>query len=155
MKMKTLFAVVATAILLTGPLFAEDKKKDPLKDIKCPVTGKAVQAASTVAYKGAKVYFCCDNCPKAFQKDTAKFAAKANHQLFATKQATLVRCPILGKKLNGKTVIDIAGTKVSFCCANCRKKVEDAEDQIEVVFNDTQFNKGFKIVTKKRVKGKE
>ena len=29
---------------------------------KCPVTGEAVDPASTAEFKGTKVGFCCDNC---------------------------------------------------------------------------------------------
>jgi YHS domain-containing protein len=43
---------------------------------KCPVSGKPIDPAQTVEYKGAKVYFCCDGCPAAFEKDPSKYTAK-------------------------------------------------------------------------------
>lgn len=43
---------------------------------KCPVSGKAIDASKSVEYKGKKVYFCCGNCPAAFETDPAKFEAK-------------------------------------------------------------------------------
>ena len=43
---------------------------------KCPVSGAKIDATKTVEYKGKKVYFCCENCPKSFEKDPAKFEAK-------------------------------------------------------------------------------
>jgi len=43
---------------------------------KCPVSGKAIDVSKTVDYKGQKVYFCCGNCPAAFEKDPSKFTAK-------------------------------------------------------------------------------
>ena len=84
--MKTRFTLSAIAVLMllgTSSLRAADLSK-----AKCPVSGKAVKEGSFVEYKGKKVYFCCDNCPKAFKKDTEKFAAKADEQLIATGQAT-------------------------------------------------------------------
>lgn len=79
---KSLAALVAVAACLTLSLQAEDKeaKFEP----KCPVSGKKAIEAQAVDYKGGKVYFCCPGCPPAFKKDTAKFAAKANHQLVGT-----------------------------------------------------------------------
>lgn len=129
----------------------EKKAKSKLDGVKCPVSGKAVQEDSTVAYKGAKVYFCCNNCPKAFEANTEKFATKANHQLAATKQARNVKCPLTGKELNKETAVKVAGVKVAFCCGNCKAKVEGAgeADQITLVFSDAAFEKGFKVAKKK------
>ncbi len=153
MKTRLLIATIcAIALSATLSLTAADKEeKDPLAGIKCPVSGKAIKAASFVKHNGGKVYFCCDNCPKAFAKNTAKFTAKANQQLYATKQAKLVKCPIKGKKLNPKTAIDVAGTKVAFCCNGCKGKVSKATgaDQLELVFGAKAFAKGFKVASAK------
>ena len=153
MKAHTLI-VAALMVTLTGAitLAADKDKKDPLAGIKCPVTGKPVKAASAVDYKGAKVYFCCDNCPKAFAANTSKFAAKANHQLVGTSQAKLVKCPLLGKKLNPATKISIAGVNVCFCCNGCKGKAVKAkgDEQITLVFNDKAFAKGFKVSKPKK-----
>lgn len=43
---------------------------------KCPVSGKPIDVTKSTEHEGRKVYFCCDGCPKAFDKDPAKFAAK-------------------------------------------------------------------------------
>ena len=43
---------------------------------KCPVSGKAINVAQSVDYQGKKVYFCCDGCPAAFEKDPSKYTAK-------------------------------------------------------------------------------
>ena len=40
------------------------------------MSDKPIDPKQTVDYKGAKVYFCCPNCPAAFEKDPAKFTAK-------------------------------------------------------------------------------
>jgi len=43
---------------------------------KCPISGKPIDPAQSVEYKGAKVFFCCDGCPEAFEKDPSKYTAK-------------------------------------------------------------------------------
>ncbi len=111
---------------------------------KCPVSGKAVKAASSAEYKGGKVFFCCDNCPNAFAGNTAKFAAKANHQLVVTGQAKQTACPLAGRKVNASTAIDIDGAKVAFCCNNCKGKASGAANKIDLVFGK-KFDKAFKV----------
>ena len=139
-----LIGISAAALLACATAYAADAK---LEGIKCPVSDKAVKAASSVDYKGGKVYFCCDNCPKAFNKDRAKFATKANLQLVATGQAKEAKCPITGKDLNPTTAIEVGGVKVAFCCNNCKGKVSKAEDdeQLNLVFGDEAFKKGFEV----------
>ena len=51
-------------------------KKGFTKQTKCPVSGKPIDPAHSVDYKGKKVYFCCPNCPAAFEKDPEKFVDK-------------------------------------------------------------------------------
>ena len=151
MKTKATFLVLAMATALLLPrLTAQDK--DKLNGAKCPVAGaKAAKEASSAEYRGAKVYFCCDNCPKAFAKDTAKHATKANHQLAQTGQAKQVKCPLTEKDVDKEQTVEIAGVKVSFCCGNCKGKVEKAEGdaKIELAFADKAFDKGFKVEKKK------
>ena len=125
---------------------ASAKKKDPLAGLKCPISGKKVVAASATKYKDGEVYFCCTNCPKAFAKDTAKFAAKANHQLVASGQYKQEKCPVAGKALNPATAIKVGDTEVQFCCNGCKGKAKKASDQVDFVFNDKAFAKGFVAV---------
>lgn len=147
MKTRWLLAAAALAALLSVGSLAEEEK-DKLEGIKCPVSGKPVKEASAVEFKGAKVYFCCDGCPKEFEANTAKYTAKANHQLVATKQFKEVKCPLAGKDLNPDTAIEVAGVKVCFCCNGCKGKATKAEGdaQIDLIFNDKAFEKGFEIV---------
>jgi YHS domain-containing protein len=147
--MKRFIALIATvAFVATASLYGAEKVK--LDGVKCPVSGKAVKAEHAVAYKGGKAYFCCPNCPKAFAGNTAKFAAKANHQLYATGQFTLVACPLTKKTLNTATKVEIGGKAVSFCCNGCKGKVTKAEDKIALVFADAAFAKGFKVAKAKK-----
>lgn len=134
------------ALVLSAALYAEDKK-DPLAAAKCPVSGKDVKADKTVDYKGGKVYFCCENCPKAF--DAAKHGAKANHQLVVTGQAKQEKCPFTGGKLNPETKITVKGAAVCFCCNMCKGKAEKADDQVALIFSDAAFEKGGFKVSKK------
>ncbi len=153
MKARILMLVAAAMAVAVFAVNAEDKEeKDPLKGIKCVVSGKAAKDVdgSSVAYKGGKVFFCCAGCPKAFDKDTQKFAAKANHQLIATGQAKQAKCPITGKDLNPEQKVKVQDVEVTFCCPGCKGKVSKAEgaEQAELVFSDKAFDKGFKIAKK-------
>lgn len=144
------FAIVCAALLAA---VSENQAGDDaqLKNAKCPVSGKAINPDASVAYKGGKVYFCCMNCPKVFEKNTKKFSAKANHQLAVTGQAQEVKCPFTGKKLNPATKINVQGANVCFCCMNCQAKAEKAEgpQQINMIFNDKSFDKGFRVKAQK------
>ena len=136
--------VVASATTLTADV--------DLKDIKCVVAPKAANVSKSADYKEGKVYFCCDGCKGKFAKDSKKFATKANHQLVATKQYEQKACPFSGGDLNKETAIKLAGTKVAFCCNNCKGKAESVKDdakRLELVYNDKAFKKGFAKVEKK------
>ena len=133
--------------IAVGSLLAAEKAD--LSKVTCPVSGKAVNPDATVDYKGGEVYFCCENCPKAFAKDTAKFATKANHQLIMTGQAAQAKCPISGKKTKDTSALDVAGVSVVFCCDSCKGKVDKAEGdaQLDLVFGDKAFGKAFVVAT--------
>ncbi len=146
-------AVALSLVAVYSNVNAEKgEKKDKLAGIKCPVSGKPVVAAQSVDYKGGKVYFCCPGCPGGFKKNTAKFAAKANHQLVATGQAKQVKCPLAGRPINPSKSATVAGVKVNFCCPGCTGKVAKAtgDDQLNLVFSDAAFKKGFKVGAKKK-----
>lgn len=152
MKTKTTLLVLAVAAALVLPrLTAEDKPKDKLNGAKCPVAGtKAAKEDQSAEYRGAKVYFCCGGCPDAFAKDKAKYATKANHQLVQTGQAKQEKCPLSGGDLNKDATVKVAGVTVTFCCNNCKGKVEKAkeDEQLELAFSDKAFDKGFKVEKK-------
>lgn len=151
MKTKTTLLVLALATSLLLPRLIADEK-DKLNGAKCLVAAKnAAKADKSLDYRGAKIYFCCDNCPKAYEKDKAKYATKANHQLALTGQAKQEKCPLSGGDLNKDATADVAGVKVTFCCNNCKGKVEKAEgdDKLALAFEDKAFDKGFKVEKKK------
>lgn len=119
-----------------------------LEGVKCIVAPKDAQAGNSADYKEGKVFFCCGNCAGKFTAEPAKFTEKANAQLVSTKQYEQKACPFSGGDLNPETALTVAGQKVSFCCNNCKAKVEGAEkaEQSKLVFNDKAFDKGFKKV---------
>lgn len=139
------FAAALCLLVVAGFVAAEEAKKF---EQKCVVSGGPAKEDKTVAYKGGKVYFCCENCPKAFEKDVAKFATKANLQLAATGQAKQAKCPLSGGKLNAEKTVKVGGVEVQFCCENCQGKVAKAEGdaQIDLVFSEAAFEKaGFAV----------
>ena len=144
------WVAAASVVLLTASLFAADAIK--LEGVTCVVAGnKPAKAGTEVDYKGGKVFFCCMNCPKAFAKDTAKFAEKANIQLVVTKQAKQVKCPMTGKDVNPEVKVKVAGVDVNFCCEGCQGKVSEAKgaEQVTLIFADKPFDKAFKVGEKK------
>jgi YHS domain-containing protein len=139
--------IVCSAVLAIGlAAYAAEEKAKEFKAT-CPLSGKAALQDKTADYKGGKVYFCCENCPKAFAADTAKYATKANQQLAATGQTTQTKCPLSGGKLNPEAVVEVGGVKVSFCCNDCKGKVAAAKGdaQADLVFSDAAFGKGFEV----------
>ena len=144
MKISITLAIAIAAALLTSTTWADEVD---LTGIKCPVSGKQAVAKGKVDYKGKVVYTCCTNCPKAFAKNPEKFAVKANAQLVATKQAVQVGCPISGKAVDPKWQIELAGTKIGFCCKVCCKKAADAKDDEQLTLVFANFDKAFTTQT--------
>src|SRR5262245_58810655 len=97
MKRIALCVAVLCGFALATAYAAEIK----LDGVKCVVAGtKDAKLDKSAEYKGGKVFFCCDNCPKAFASDKAKFATKANFQLVATGQTKQGACPLSGRELD-------------------------------------------------------
>ena len=151
-------SLLVTALLAVGGLKAA-KEESEKKEFKatCPVSGKPAGESHVVEAKnGDKVYFCCDNCPKAYKANPKKFDTKVNAQLLETGQVVQVACPLTGKPTKEDTAVEIAGSKVAFCCHNCEGKVKKADDEgkVKIVFAKASFDKGFTRQTKCPVSGK-
>ena len=140
-KLLTATGICLLALVTLTVNAAEEKKAEP----KCPVSGKAISKDHAVDYKGAEVYFCCPNCPKAFEKAPEKFAAKANHQLVLTGQAKQVKCPLAGRPAKDDKSVSVEGVTVNVCCGNCLKAATKADDKVALLFSDKAFDKGFKV----------
>lgn len=154
MKIRALMmmAVVGTVALATS--YAADTAS--LDGVKCLINPKAAAKAEQGAdWKDGKVYFCCPNCKGKFEKMTKeekeKMAASSNAQLVATKQYEQKTCPVSGQKLNADIAVDVAGVKVSFCCNNCKGKVEGLKDEEKLteVFGEKPFKNFAKKDSKK------
>ena len=147
MKARSLLVGVASVAILSMSLYAAEKIK--LEGVKCIMNPNGAAkdvAGSSRDHRGGKVFFCCGNCPKAFDKKIdAKdevVDAKGNAQLVATKQAKQAKCVFTGGPL--KTKLTVAGAKVQFCCNNCKGKAEKLEGDAQLValFGDKAFKKG-------------
>lgn len=147
MKARSLFTAVASVAVLAVTLYAAEKID--LKGIKCAnnLKGAAKDVdGSSREHRGGTVYFCCANCPKAFDtKIEAKDEvadAKANSQLIATKQAKQTKCVFTGGPL--KTKLTVAGATAQFCCNNCKGKAEklEGDDQLVALFGAKALQKG-------------
>ena len=146
MKARFLVAAAASVAILSVSLYAAEKID--LKGIKCANNLKGAAKnidGSSREHRGGKVYFCCTNCPKAFDKKIKakdKVAdAKANSQLVATKQAKQAKCPFTGGPL--KTKLTVAGAQIQFCCNNCKGKASklEGDGQLVALFGDKAFKK--------------
>lgn len=151
-------AVAALAMISIGALSAADDKEkaDKKKDAAfCPVggIGHDVDKEVVVKFEGGTINFCCEKCPPAFEKNTAKFAPNARHQLLATGQIVQIACPLTGKKLNPEQKTEVAGVEITFCCPNCKGRVAKAEKpeaKIAIVFaKSVKGSKSFKKAEKK------
>ncbi len=122
----------------------------------CPVSGRPAieKAVLELPKDGGKVYFCCENCPKAFKNDPEKFALKVSRQLLETGQVVQVACPLSGQPVNEETLQEVGHAKAGFCCENCLAKYTAASDdeKLEIMFADLE--KGFTRQTKCPVSGK-
>ncbi len=142
LKLRVLTFAIAAA-LMVGLVGYAELTAEALKDAKCPVSKQAVSEEAHVKWKEGTVHFCCEKCQAAFEKDSAKHAAMANHQLVVTKQYEQKACPISGSALNKETAIKVDGTSVAFCCNNCKGKAEKMEGDAKIaeLFSDKAFAK--------------
>lgn len=143
MLKKTLVGLAAITVVMAASVVA---KEISVEKVKCFISGKPAKAESSAAYREGKVFFCCDNCPAAFDAKDEAMATKANHQLVATKQYAQKGCPFSGRPVAEGSELAVAGTKVGFCCDGCKGKVEGKEDdaaKVAIVYNNKSFEKGF------------
>src|SRR5687767_7636725 len=109
-------ALAGAALCLTPVLWADDEEKAEAEfAATCPVSGQPAGEDHFVEHQGKKVYFCCDNCPKAFEGDPEKFATKVHFQWLQTGQIVQVACPLTGRAINPDTAVELDGVKVAFC----------------------------------------
>jgi YHS domain-containing protein len=159
MKARRMFLSLGVVLLLVaGGLTAAEVASAEKKEFKatCPVSGRPAIEKSVLDLPkgGGKVYFCCENCPKAYKNDPEKFALKVSRQLLETGQVVQVACPISGQPVNEETLQEVGQAKAGFCCENCLAKFTAASDdeKLEIMFADLE--KGFTRQTKCPLSGK-
>lgn len=151
--LKKFFASMAAVAVVAGATaWAAEKVEVKLEGVKCVVAPRAAKADNSVDYKEGKVFFCCANCPKKFTASPEKFTEKANMQLVATGQYEQKKCPLSGGKLNPETTVKVGDAEVTFCCNNCKGKVEAADDKekLTLVFSEKAFEKAGFVPKKKQ-----
>ena len=117
-------------------------------NLTCPVSGKPVDAQFTLQHEGKTVGFCCNMCPKAFEKEPAKFASKIKADApvekkpeekkpeekkpeekkptvaAATGKPVNATCPVSGKPVDAEFAVLFDNKNVGFCCGNCKAAFE-------------------------------
>jgi YHS domain-containing protein len=138
--MKTVIAA-ASLVLLAAVVLAAPATKGP--EPMCPVSNQPCDPEVSLTFDGGSVWFCCEKCEKAFEADSAKFAAKAHQQMVVTGELVQKGCPLSGGPVKAGTQLDIGGATVGFCCNNCKGKVAKAgpDEQVDMVFGS--IAKGF------------
>ncbi|MBA3482371.1 MAG: hypothetical protein H0T51_11195 [Pirellulales bacterium] len=152
-------ALASLAVVLlasSGALIADDAKSEKKEfAATCPVSGHPADESSVkTTEKDLKVYFCCDKCPAAFEKDAAKFDMQVRQQLLETEQMVQVACPISGKPVNEKVMVEVGEAKAGFCCEKCLAKYEKASDDEKLAILFKNLPKGFTRQTMCPVSGK-
>jgi hypothetical protein len=113
--------------------------------------GRKPKPGLTTAYKGGVVQFCCKECIGDFKNSTSKFAAVANHQLVATRQAKQERCPVTGDAFDPAISAEVAGVVIRFANDGALATIRNSDEaqRVILVFGDSAFGKAFRIVEKK------
>lgn len=77
--------------------------------VRCPVMGGPIDGKTFTEYRGQRIGFCCDDCPKQFDAAPAKYMAKLRKA--STDQ---VRCPVTGKPINPAVSSEYDGRTIYF-----------------------------------------
>lgn len=110
-----LIAALTAFLCLAGSAFAEDA-------VKCPVSGKPVDAAITTTVK-VSVGLCCSKCQAKFEGDE-KMKADALKKYVGTKDDPAnKKCPVSSKDTNTANVVKVEKS-VAFCCDKCKTAFE-------------------------------
>jgi YHS domain-containing protein len=114
----------------------------------CPMCSKPhKKAAKRPVKKGlldvklAEVYFCCNDCAKAFKKENDKAATEKLESVLTSQTA----CPFTGKPIDVEVSAEYKGKKTFFCCEKCVKGFEKDKDG---VLAKLKTGAGFKAVAK-------
>lgn len=60
----------------TAPAIAGDMAEEPPEQTTCPVMGLPIDPAIFAIYRGEKVFFCCEECVKAFESEPERYISR-------------------------------------------------------------------------------
>lgn len=104
---------------------SDDKESSTLP--KCPLMGKnTVNLAKRIVTEEGPVYFCCNKCVGKAKKDASSVEGVAAKQEEVLKKLPRVQvtCPVSGEPVSADSSTKYEGTKVNFCCDDCKDKFE-------------------------------
>ena len=110
--------VLAIASLYAVPALAEDT---PTTLPNCIAMSRPIDLFNFVMTDDGPVYFCCPRCRGRFEKDPAKFQAKAVAQrdALAKLPRVQVKCPVSADPVVQQVSTQHDGQKVLFCAEKC------------------------------------
>jgi YHS domain-containing protein len=120
-------ATVKSGAADTDVKVSKDTKPIPYPLNYCIVSGEKLGQMGDVVtkvYDGREVKFCCNMCPKTFEKSQAKYFKKLDNAIATEQKASypLETCVVTGEKLGkmGDPVDYVYDNRlVRFCCSNC------------------------------------
>lgn len=133
MYMRKLSGLAIIAVLAVGfalPGSTEERTGDPYALNACPISGKELGSmgdAIVKTYEGREVRFCCEGCPKAFEKDLAASLQKLDAKMIEAQAANYpeAKCINSGADLKEGGVSFIVGNRLfKTCCDKCKAKVQ-------------------------------
>jgi YHS domain-containing protein len=115
--------------LIAAPIFAGQEGTGSGNAVRlqttCPVGGEKIDKTVHADHEGHRVYFCCENCKAAFEKEPATYVKKLQDQgITVAKLQT--ECPVMGGAINKSSYVDRNNKRIYFCCDGCKDKVTDA-----------------------------
>lgn len=89
--------------------------------VKCPLTGEAIDKAVFATVDGKKVYTCCSDCKGELDANGAKYKKE-----IAASYTYQARCPVMpDQEIDPSTATKLAtGETVYFCCTDCVSKFQ-------------------------------
>jgi YHS domain-containing protein len=155
-KLNGLFASVFILAVVVAGLLSFGSEHSQSGDARCPVSGEPASDEFSMRFKGATLRFSSVNCLREFKQNQARYASDANRQLFATAQATQIKCPLTGKLMKEDLSANVGGDTVKFCCEACRDTVVKTagDEQINLVFGNKTFTKAFRVKSNERPSAK-
>jgi YHS domain-containing protein len=139
MKLRTTLFLLPALVLLPLLSAARPTSAEETKKAKCIVSGKEIDITPKtpkVYIQGKPAYFCCENCPKAFQKTPEKFVKIEG------------KCPIFGTDLTNPTPelrLVINNGLWYVCCPGCIDGVNKEPQKLKVDLIDVVSGKAFKV----------